>query len=115
VFSNWEATRTAQMANDLYALEKLVEAVDALVTGAGRLHERLFEAAKFLMLIRQEDIPDGDLRRLFADLKNCLTSEPAEGDEGPLVTTLRAKTENEAAAIARLILDLYHELDRLPK
>ncbi len=79
------------MANDLYVLEKLVEAVDALVAGAGPVHERLFEAAKFLIRIRQEDIPDGELRRLFVAQKNTLTAEPAEGDESSLVATLWAR------------------------
>ena len=77
--------------------------------------QRLFEAAKFLIRIRQQDIPDGELRHLFDDLKSTLTSEAAEGDEGSLVATLRAKTEQEAAMIARLIFDLYCELDRRSK
>ena len=101
------------MADDLYALEKLTEAVDVLVTGAGRVHERLFEAAKFLIRIRPEDIPDGELRRLFVDLMNILKSEPTEGDEGSITATLRGKSEDEAGTIARLIFKLYHELDRL--
>ena len=32
------------MADALYALEKLADAADALETGAGSVHERLFEA-----------------------------------------------------------------------
>jgi hypothetical protein len=100
------------MSDDLYALEKLVEAVDALVTGAGGVRERLFEAARFLIRIRPEDIPDSELRRTFTDIKRTLTSEPAEGDEGLITATLRAKSEDEAGMIARLIFDLYRELDR---
>jgi hypothetical protein len=103
------------MANDLYALEKLVEAVDALVAGTGRVRERLFAAAKFFIQIRQEDIPEGELRCLFADLKNTLTSGLAGADEASVAHTLRAKTAEEAAAIARLIFDLFRELDRLPQ
>lgn len=100
------------MSDDLYALEKLVEAVDALVTGAGGVRERLFEAARFLIRIRPEDIPDSELRHTLTEIKRTLTAAPAEDDEGSITATLRAKSEDEAGTIARLIFDLYRELDR---
>jgi hypothetical protein len=40
------------MAKPLYALEKLAEAVDALATGAGRVQERLGQAAICLLSVR---------------------------------------------------------------
>lgn len=101
------------MADTLYTLEKLAEAVDALVTGAGRIRERLFEAAVVLIRIRREAIPDGDLRRAFDDVMNTLKSEPAEGDEGTITATLRTKNADEAGTIARRIFELYLRLDRL--
>ena len=56
------------MADALYALEKLADAADALETGAGSVHERLFEAFTSLVRIGPEDIPDDQLRRAFAEL-----------------------------------------------
>ena len=94
------------MSDDLYALEKLVEAVDTLVAGAGRVHERSFEAAEIPIRIRPEEIPAGELRRTFIDIKNALTSVPAVGDEGSITATLHAKSEDEAGTIARLIFEL---------
>ena len=48
-----------------YAREKLFQAVDALVTGSGRVHERLGAAAIQLLPARPGDIPCDDLRRTF--------------------------------------------------
>jgi hypothetical protein len=87
------------------ALGKLVDAVDALVTGAGGVRARLFEAATCLVGIRPADIPDGEARRAFVAVWNSLTSE------GTLVATLQTKSEDEAAVIARRILELYLRLE----
>jgi hypothetical protein len=76
------------MADALHALEKLADAADALETGAGSVHERLFEAFTYLVLIGPEDVPDGELRLAFAELMGALTSEEAKGTEGRLVATL---------------------------
>ena len=53
------------MPNARYALEKLFQAVDTLVTGSGRVHERLGTAAMKLLPARPGDIPYDDLRRAF--------------------------------------------------
>src|SRR4051812_44897014 len=53
------------MAEALYALEKLADAVAALATGSGRVRDRLFEASTYLIRVRPEDIPDEDLRHTF--------------------------------------------------
>jgi hypothetical protein len=45
------------MTNSLYALGTLADAADALETGAGTVHERLFEAFTHLVRIGPEDIP----------------------------------------------------------
>jgi hypothetical protein len=101
------------MADVLYALEKLADAADALETGAGSVHERLFEAFTYLVRIGPEDIPDGELRRAFAELMGALTSEEAKGTEGRLVATLMIVDDEHAQDIARAIVDLYHALGRL--
>jgi hypothetical protein len=54
-----------------YVLEKLVDAVDVLVTGARPA--RLYQAFSYLDRIRPEDIPDEELRRIFVGVKDALT------------------------------------------
>jgi hypothetical protein len=44
------------------------------------VHERLFEAFTHLVLIRPEDVPDGELRPAFSKLMAALTSGKAEGN-----------------------------------
>jgi hypothetical protein len=101
------------MADALHALEKLADAADALETGAGSVHERLFEAFTYLVLIGPDDVPDGELRLAFAELMGTLTSEEAKGTEGRLVATLKVMDDEHAQDIARAIVDLYHALGRL--
>jgi hypothetical protein len=101
------------MADALYALEKLADAADAVENGAGSVHERLFEAFTDLVRIGREDVPDGELRRAFAELMGALTSEEARGTEGRVVATLMTMDDEQAHAIARAIVDLYHALGRL--
>jgi hypothetical protein len=101
------------MADALYALEKLADAADALQTGAGSVHERLFEAFTCLVRIGPEDMPDGELRRAFAELMAALTSEEPSGTGGRLVATLMTVDDEHAQDIARAIIDLYHALGRL--
>ena len=74
----------------------MADAADAVETGAGTVHERLFEAFTLLARIGPEDIPDGDLRAAFAELMAALTSERPKGTEGRLVATLKAIDEDQA-------------------
>ena len=53
-----------------YAFEKLTCAVEVLVSGTDRVHERLIEAARSLQSIRPEEMPEGELRRVFAGVKD---------------------------------------------
>ena len=75
--------------------------MDALATGAGRVQERLGHAAIHLVRVRPEDIPDENLRRVFAGVMDDLSYAQAQGDD------------EDARAIARRIVGLYHELDGL--
>ena len=97
----------------LYALGRLADAADALETGAGTVHERLFEAFTHLVLVRPEDMPDGELRPAFCELMAALTSEEPKGTESRLVATLKVIGDEHAQDIARAIIDLYHALGRL--
>jgi hypothetical protein len=103
------------MAEALHALEKLADAVDALATGSGRVSDRLFEASTtYLTRVRPEDIPDEDLRRTFIGvMEDDLSYAQPQGDEGRILATLRITNDDEARSVARRILDLHRELDRL--
>ncbi len=92
----------------LYALGRLANAADALETGAGTVHERLFEAFTHLVLIGPEDVPDGELRPAFCELIAALTSEEPKGTEGRVVATLKVMGDEHAQDITRAIIDLYH-------
>jgi hypothetical protein len=95
--------------SDLYALEKLAEAVDALVTGVGRVQERLLKAASCLVLVRPDEIPE-DLRRIFVGVKDDLHFAVPQGSEGRILATLKITGDEDASVIARRILELYIDL-----
>jgi hypothetical protein len=99
----------------LYAFEKLSEAVHELVTGAGRVQERLRAAAIYLIRIRSEDIPDEELRRTFVGIKDDLTFDEPKGTEGRIAATLQKTNDEDASAIALRIFDLYRALDQAPE
>jgi hypothetical protein len=62
--------------------------VEALATGVGPLQERLMEAAIHLESVRSDDMPEGELRRVFAGVKDDLAFKPPRGSEGAIVATL---------------------------
>jgi hypothetical protein len=97
---------------NFYALEKLSAAVDELVTGAGRVQERLSKAAMCLVLVRADDIPDEELRRIFVGVKDDLTFETAKCGEGRIAATMQTTNDEDASAVARRILELYLDLNR---
>jgi len=96
----------------LYVLEKLGVAVYELATGAGRIQERLYQAAIFIHRIRPEDFVDEEMRRAFTEIKNDLTFDEPQGSQGRLIGTLRKTSDVDACAIAARILDLYLRLRR---
>jgi hypothetical protein len=107
-------SKTVRLQNDknLYALGKLAEAVDELVTGTDLIRARLYEAFRYLVPIHPDEIPDGELRRIFVDeVMKALTSEQAQGNEGQLEATLRITSDEDVGVIARRILELYLELN----
>jgi hypothetical protein len=96
-----------------YALEKLSQAVQALATGAGRVQERLGEAAMYLIRIRPDEIPIEELRRILVGIKGDLTFDEPVGNEGRLVATLRGLDDADASAIETRIVHLHDRLSKL--
>jgi hypothetical protein len=109
---NWGGTR-GQHDTDEYVLEKLMQEVYALATGSGPVQDRLGDAAIHLVPVRPEDISDEDLRRTFIGVMDDLNYARVPGDEGGIFATIRITNDEDARAIARRIVDLYHALDRL--
>jgi hypothetical protein len=70
------------MGDNLYALEKLGEAVHELSTNPGRVQERLAAAWMHLFRVGIDDVPEGKLRTLFLGIKDNLTFEQPAGDKG---------------------------------
>ena len=86
--------------------------MDALDTGAGHVQERLGHAAIHLFRVHPEDISDGNLRRTFIGVMDDLSYAQAQGGRR-ILATLKTMGDEDAMAIARSILELYHEFDRL--
>jgi hypothetical protein len=94
----------------LYALERLAQAVDELATGAGNLHDRLYEAAYYVLRVQPDEIPD-ELRHVLVGVKDDLqfAAQP-KLDEGGLVDALKITDDEDAKAVAHRIPELYREL-----
>ena len=96
-----------------YAHEKLLDAIYSLATGAGRIQERLGHAAQSLIRLKPDDFPDKDLQWRFKGIVDDLTFEQPRENEGGIVASLRATDDEDASAIARRIVALYHAVNRL--
>ena len=55
---------------ELYALEKFGQAVHELITHPGRVQDRLHAAFLRFHPVRATNLPEGELRRLFAGIKD---------------------------------------------
>jgi hypothetical protein len=95
-----------------YASEKLMQAIDSLATGTGRLQERLADAALFLIRLQPDDIPEGDLRRTFLGVMDELTFAQAQGEEGSIAASLKITDDEDARAIAKRIVALFLGIER---
>ncbi len=79
--------------------EKLAAAVDALVTGRGRIKERLSSAPiRALIHLRPDDLP-GVARAHFETAITALTAEPRQC-EGRIGASLDAMSEEDAVVVA---------------
>jgi hypothetical protein len=97
---------------DLYAREKLGQAMDAL-EGTGPIKQRLYRAWNDgLHVVQPEMLSDG-LRKEFQALREAFTwvapdPETVKGEwPGTVVSTLRAMSDEEARALAAKIERLY--------
>jgi hypothetical protein len=82
-----------------YAYEKFMQAMDSLEYAAG-----------YLIRLRPEDLPDGELRRMFQGIHDDLTWVEAKGDEGRISATVRALNDEDAKAIANRIFTMFMRL-----
>lgn len=101
-----------------YAYEKYQQAVQILATGAGTLQERLAYAAMILIRLRDEHLPEGNLRRIHNEIHEDLTWVEAKGSEGKIEATTHLLDDFEARAIAEHIFELFlklREIDPLSK
>lgn len=91
---------------------KLWEAIDTLITGGGKLQERLASAAISLTgvyLPSEGDLPK-KYQEEFKSIVQDLTKEPAIADEGRIQATTYKMNDQEAQQVARRILGLYIQL-----
>jgi hypothetical protein len=95
------------MADALWALGKLAEGVDDLVSGAGGIKARLYEVAtRRVVTIQPREIPEelrGDLVKIKADLTGGTDIE----------ATIREMSDDDAGVIARRVFELFMKLDRM--
>ncbi len=96
--------------SEFYVLEKLTQAVYAMVTGAGRVQERLEKAYRDLIHAQPNQVADDELRRMLVGIKDDLTFDEPGGSEGRLKATLRGLNDEDASAIAARILTLHTRL-----
>jgi hypothetical protein len=99
-----------QQSREAYAREKLFQAVHALGTLPGTVQERLADAARHLILVQPDDIPDEALRRTFIGIHDDLSFQTATGSEGRINATMRITDDQDAEKIAHRILDLDRDL-----
>ena len=93
--------------------EKLWVAIQVLVTGGGRIQERLESAAIGLVgiyLPSESDLPKKYQEALKSIIQD-LTKEPAKGDEGSIKATTCKMNDQEAKQVAERILSLYGRLE----
>jgi hypothetical protein len=100
-------THSLDDSRNSYVWEKLHQAVDALVTGRSPLRERLANTAVYLIRLRRDDLPEGEMRRAFVGIQDDLTWVEASGDEGRIASSTRQLDDEEAKALAGRILKLF--------
>jgi hypothetical protein len=89
------------------ANEKLLRAVDALVTGVGTIQQRLAEGSFHYCLLVPEDLPE-DMREEYSDLTADLTG--IHGPDGSLKATILSMSDEESNRCASRIIRMYGEI-----
>ena len=86
-----------------YALERLIRAVDSLMTRRGDICSRLHSAFMFIQPINPDDLPEpfrGNLKWVFASLL----------EDGDIDATLSAMTDSAGTKIAERFMELEDKL-----
>ena len=94
-----------------YGLEKLYESVTELMTSNEPLEGRLYNALENLGVLNAgnaEDLPES-IREDFTAFLESMNSQPAEGNEGTTLATLRTLDWVELSIAAEKILTFYTE------
>jgi hypothetical protein len=91
---------------------RLSQAVDALATLSSSLRERLVYAALHIINdMNADDVPRGDLRADYENLKQFLTQTPPQlASDGSIHASVRAMTDADAEDTARRIVALAREV-----
>ena len=90
-----------------YAVEKLWQAVHKLVSGPGRIKERLEEAAaNVAMAAGARSAMSSDLRAEYDSTWSLLIAIAPKGNEGAVRATISQMSEEEAGGIASRILNV---------
>ena len=89
------------------ANEKLLRAVDALVTGVGTIQQRLAEGGFYYCLLVPEDLPE-DMREEYSELREDLTR--IHGPDGSLKATVPSLSDEESHRCASRIVRMYGEI-----
>jgi hypothetical protein len=93
-----------------YAREKFGQALHELATEPGSPQEWLRAAWLRFATILPNDLPAGELRNLFVEIRNDLTSEVPFGKEGRVAATLRKMSDEDAFELVDRIVGFYKKL-----
>ena len=78
--------------------------LNELATEPGRPQEWLRAAWLRFHTVRPDDLPPGELRKLFIGIRNDLTSEEPTGNEGSVAATLRKMSNKQAVQLVGRIM-----------
>lgn len=96
-----------------YVHEKLSVAVASMATSTATLQNRLADAyISGFHTLKPADFP-ADLQSSYEEIRNDLTKVPARGDEGTVVATTRAMSDEDATNLIDRIVDLSYDVAEL--
>ena len=101
------------MSGKSYLYEKLLSAIGTMATSPRTLQDRLRTAALTCIAVKEDDLPEGELRDKWNEVQQRLTSVEPTGDEGSLEATLSRMSDEEAHDVAELFWELFSELGDL--
>jgi len=96
-----------------YTWEKLFVAVLGMAKSDESLQDRLVGAHLSFHTLRDEDFPEGELRKSFQEIMYALTLRPAREDKGTVRASTRLMRNKEAGELVEKIVSLYDEVAQL--